>query len=67
MIHFITLPTCTSVFLFSLLAKNRLTLKRLVRKYSSVKQYVDTLKVLSLISLSDFSRILLCLKILPYC
>lgn len=54
-------------FCFSLLAQNRLTLIRLVGKYNSVKQYVDILKVISLINHCDFSQIVLCLKILPYC
>lgn len=54
-------------FCFSLLAQNRLTLIRLAGKYNSVKQYVDILKVISLINHCDFSQIVLCLKILPYC
>lgn len=55
---------CFSVLL---LAQNRVTISRLIRKHSSAKQHADIFKVISLINLSDFRRIVLCLKILTCC
>lgn len=46
-------------FFVLLLAQSRLTMTRLVRKARSAKCYVHILEVISLISLSDFRKIVL--------